>query len=87
MRLKILWPGKTRNREIRVLQEFYLEKINRLETCELIQTKEAKGIPEKFADRIKEIKPLVWRNILEMIVLLASLIKEKKCTPLSLLVF
>jgi len=56
MRLKILWPGKTRNREIRALQEFYLEKINRLETCELIQTKEAKGIPEKFAVRIKEIE-------------------------------
>jgi 23S rRNA (pseudouridine1915-N3)-methyltransferase len=56
MRLKILWPGKTRNRELRALQEFYLEKINRLEKCELIQTKEAKGIPEKFADRIKEIE-------------------------------
>jgi len=33
-----------------------LERINRLETCELIQTKEAKGIPEKFADRIQEIE-------------------------------
>lgn len=56
MKLKILWPGKTQNREIRSLQEFYLEKINRLETCELIQTKEAKGISEKFAPRIKEIE-------------------------------
>lgn len=56
MKLKILWPGKTRNREIKSLQEFYLERINRLETCELIQTKEAKGIAEKFARRIKEIE-------------------------------
>lgn len=56
MKLKILWPGKTQNREIRSLQEFYLERINRLETCELIQTKEAKGISEKFAPRIKEIE-------------------------------
>jgi len=56
MKLKILWPGKTRNREIKSLQEFYLERINLLETCELIQTKEAKGIAEKFARRIKEIE-------------------------------
>lgn len=56
MRLKILWPGKTRNREIRSLEEFYLKRINQLETCELIQTKEARGIAEKFASRIKEIE-------------------------------
>lgn len=56
MKLKILWPGKTRNREIRSLQEVYLRKINQLAPCELIQTKEAKGIPEKFANKIKEIE-------------------------------
>lgn len=33
-----------------------MARINRLETCELIRTKEAKGIPEKFADRIREIE-------------------------------
>jgi 23S rRNA (pseudouridine1915-N3)-methyltransferase len=58
MKLKILWPGKTRNREIRDLQGFYLERINRIERCELVQTKAAKGIAEKFADRIKKIEAL-----------------------------
>ena len=33
-----------------------MAKINRMETCELVQTKDARGIPEKFADRIKEIE-------------------------------
>ncbi len=56
MKLKILWPGKTRNKEIKSLQEFYLKKINQLAPCELIQTREAKGIPEKFAKKIKEIE-------------------------------
>ena len=56
MKIKILWPGRTRNREIKSLQEFYLKRINQLETCELIQTKEAKGIAEKFAHRIKKIE-------------------------------
>jgi 23S rRNA (pseudouridine1915-N3)-methyltransferase len=56
MKLKILWPGKTRTREIRDLQEFYLRKINQLAPCEIVQTREAKGIPEKYVDKIKEIE-------------------------------
>ena len=56
MKLKILWPGKTHNRDIRCLQEFYLTKINRLEKCDLIETKEAKGIAEKFEKKIKTIE-------------------------------
>ena len=56
MRIKILWPGKTRNALIRQLQEHYLQRINRLEHCEIIETKEAKGISEKQENRIKEIE-------------------------------
>ena len=56
MKIKILWPGKTRNALIRQLQEHYLRRINQLEHCEIIETKEAKGISEKQEDRIKEIE-------------------------------
>ena len=56
MRLKIVWPGKTRNSDIKRLQESYIQRINRLERCEVIETKEAKGIEEKFSDRIKKIE-------------------------------
>ncbi|NIM91335.1 MAG: hypothetical protein GTO17_10360 [Candidatus Aminicenantes bacterium] len=56
MRLRILWPGKTKNREIRNLQQHYLERINHMMPCELVQTKEARGIEEKFSDKIKEIE-------------------------------
>jgi len=56
MRIKILWPGKTRNDAIRQLQEYYLRRINQLEHCEIIETKEAKGVPEKHEIRIKEIE-------------------------------
>jgi 23S rRNA (pseudouridine1915-N3)-methyltransferase len=54
MRIRILWPGKTHNRDIRNLQQFYLERINQLEKCELIETKTAKGISEKFAQKIMD---------------------------------
>jgi 23S rRNA (pseudouridine1915-N3)-methyltransferase len=56
MRIRILWPGKTRNTDLRKLQEFYLDRINQLEKCEIIETKTAKSIPEKFAVKIKEIE-------------------------------
>jgi 23S rRNA (pseudouridine1915-N3)-methyltransferase len=52
MKLKILWPGKTRNRAMKEIQDFYLEKINKLESCELIETKEARGLPEQAGKKI-----------------------------------
>lgn len=56
MQLKILWPGKTQNPSLRDLQQGYLAKIQRLEKCELIETREAKGIPEKNLEKIKNIE-------------------------------
>ncbi len=56
MKLKILWPGKTRNKQINSLQEFYLKRINQLVTCQIIETKEAKGIEEKFEKKIKNLE-------------------------------
>lgn len=54
MKIKILWPGKTRNRSLKELQDLYLVKINKLEKCELIETKEARGLPEQEQKKILE---------------------------------
>lgn len=54
MRLKVLWPGKTRNTAIKTLEDYYLQRINQLEPCEIIATKEAKGLSERDAGRIQE---------------------------------
>ncbi len=56
MKLRVLWPGKTRNADIKKLQDYYLRRINQIESCELVETKEVKGIPEKEGERIKEIE-------------------------------
>lgn len=56
VRLKILWPGKTRNRLLKELQDVYLKKINRLEKCELIETKEARGLTERSEKKILAIE-------------------------------
>jgi len=54
IRLKILWPGKTSHPELRSLQDYYLKKINMRAKCELVEVKEARGISEKYSDRILE---------------------------------
>ena len=51
-----MWPGRTRNTAIKQLQEYYLKRISQLEHCEIIETKEAKGISEKQESRIKDIE-------------------------------
>ncbi len=56
MKFKIIWPGKTKDKEIKAIQEKYLKKINRLVPCTLIECKEAKGIKDRFAKRIKKIE-------------------------------
>lgn len=38
------------------MQEFYLERIHELAPCELIETREARGIEERFGERIKEVE-------------------------------
>jgi 23S rRNA (pseudouridine1915-N3)-methyltransferase len=56
MKLKVLWPGKTRNVDIKNLQDYYLRRINQIERCVLIETKETRGLSEKNGDRIQEIE-------------------------------
>ena len=56
MRIKILWPGKTRDNNIKELQDAYLEKINKLERCELIETKEARGMAGRMKKKILTIE-------------------------------
>ena len=56
MKLKILWPGRTRNRDIKKLQDDLLKKIGRLNRCDLIETKEARGIDEKNENKIMDIE-------------------------------
>ncbi len=54
MKLKILWPGRTRNRDIKNLQDDYIKKIGHLNRCELIETKEARGIDERHENKIMD---------------------------------
>jgi 23S rRNA (pseudouridine1915-N3)-methyltransferase len=54
MKLKILWPGRTKNKELRGLQDFYLARIQKLVPCQLIETPEARGLEERFSQKILE---------------------------------
>jgi 23S rRNA (pseudouridine1915-N3)-methyltransferase len=56
MRLKFLWPGKTKSPELRALQGFYEGRIRSLAACEVIETRQARGLEEKHADKIKALE-------------------------------
>ncbi len=56
MKLKVLWPGRTRVKEIKSLQESYIEKIKRLSKFKLIETRAARGIDERNKEKIFEIE-------------------------------
>jgi 23S rRNA (pseudouridine1915-N3)-methyltransferase len=56
MRLKFLWPGKTKSPELRGLQDLYEARIRPLATVEIIETREARGLEEKHAGKIKDLE-------------------------------
>ncbi len=54
MKIKVVWPGKTKNKNLKFLEELYIKKINQFIPCQVIETKEVKGIKEKFKEKIKQ---------------------------------
>jgi 23S rRNA (pseudouridine1915-N3)-methyltransferase len=55
-RLRFLWPGKTRSREWKALQDFYLARIRQLEPCDLVEVKETRGLDDRQARKIMELE-------------------------------
>ena len=56
MKVRVMWPGKTRNQAAGSLEKIYLEKINHLGRCEVFVTRTTKGISEKESEVIKKVE-------------------------------
>lgn len=56
MRLRFLWPGRTKSPDFRGLQALYEARIRSLAGCEVIETREARGLEEKQAGKIKDLE-------------------------------
>jgi 23S rRNA (pseudouridine1915-N3)-methyltransferase len=56
IRLRVVWPGKTKDLKWRALQEFYLGRIRRLEPCALEEVATARGLEDRFSEKVKEIE-------------------------------
>jgi 23S rRNA (pseudouridine1915-N3)-methyltransferase len=54
MEIVFLWPGKTKNPHYKALQAEYLEKIERLARAKIVETAEARGLEEKWVEKILE---------------------------------
>jgi 23S rRNA (pseudouridine1915-N3)-methyltransferase len=56
MKIRFLWPGRTRQTALRALVEFHAGRIAALIPCEVVESAEARGVGERFKDRILEIE-------------------------------
>lgn len=55
-RIRIVWPGKTKNRSLRELEATYLARIRQLEPCDLVEVKDGKGLAERDREKIMELE-------------------------------
>lgn len=65
MKIRLLWPGKTKNNDIRNLQDHYVRKISRMARCEVVETRDAKGLDERQRKRILDIEAKDLENHLK----------------------
>jgi len=61
MRIRFIWPGKTRDEHLRALVDEYLKRLQRFVRCEVIETREVRGLDrasvEKESRRLLEAIP------------------------------
>ncbi|MCX7973501.1 MAG: 23S rRNA (pseudouridine(1915)-N(3))-methyltransferase RlmH [Candidatus Aminicenantes bacterium] len=51
--IRVLWPGKTKNWELRRLIETYRQRIEKMITFELVETREARGLGDEATEMTK----------------------------------
>ncbi len=56
MRLKFLWPGKTKSPEMRALVDFYAGRIGTMAQVEIVETREARGLDERSPAKVMEME-------------------------------
>jgi len=56
MKIRFLWPGKTRQASLRQVIADHVKRIGGLIPCEILETQEARGVAERFKDRILDIE-------------------------------
>ena len=56
MKIRFLWPGKTREPSLRDLVAFHVGRIGGLVPCEVVESSEARGVAERFKEKILDIE-------------------------------
>lgn len=71
MRLKFIWPGKTKNEPLRALLTDYLKRLQRFTRCEVIETRDLRRSDQASIE--KESKGLLERIPSDAVVVLLDL--------------
>ena len=87
MRIKFLWPGRTKSPELRGLLGFYEARIRPFAACEVIETRAARGLGEELAGRIKEIEAAGFEKHLDGAYVISLDDRGKEMTSDELAVF
>jgi 23S rRNA (pseudouridine1915-N3)-methyltransferase len=80
MRLKFLWPGRTRSPELRALERSYAGRIGAFAQVEIVETAVARGINEKYAEKIRDREGLGLEKHLEGVYIICLLDQGKEMT-------
>lgn len=56
MRIRFIWPGKTKDERLRALVAEYLKRLSRFARCEMIETRDAADL-KKESDRLLDAIP------------------------------
>jgi 23S rRNA (pseudouridine1915-N3)-methyltransferase len=84
MRLIFLWPGKTKSPELRALQDFYAARIGTLASLDIVETREARGIEERYPEKIKDMEARGLEKYLKGVYSICLLDRGKEMTSLEL---
>lgn len=87
MRLKFLWPGRTKGPEFRGLQAFYEARIRSLASCEIVETRAARGLEDKHVGKIKDLEARGLEKHLEGAYVICLDGRGKEMTSAELAVF
>ncbi len=83
MDVKFLWPGRTRTPELKSLQAFYLDRIKPMAACRVIETREARGLEEREAEKIKDLEARALDKNLDQDYLVCCVDSGKELTSLE----
>lgn len=67
MRFRLIWVGKTRDKNYRALQQDYLQRLSHFVNCEVIEVKDGGGKQEEGQRILQKVNPISFVCLLDVL--------------------